>query len=181
MSYTESWSGKINRKLLKKLHIIDVAAGREKADLVLKNATYVNVFSGELDTCDIAVAEGLIVGLGSYEGREEADMTGKIVCPGFIDAHIHLESSLVSPAEFARAVIPHGTTAVITDPHEITNVMGTDGIDYMLCATEGLPLDTHFMIPSASRRRRWMKAARIWTTGTSTASLTTPGFWVLRK
>ena len=148
MSYTESWSGKINRKLLKKLHIIDVAAGREKADLVLKNATYVNVFSGELDTCDIAVAEGLIVGLGSYEGRKEADMTGKIVCPGFIDAHIHLESSLVSPAEFARAVIPHGTTAVITDPHEITNVMGTDGIDYMLCATEGLPLDTHFMIPS---------------------------------
>ena len=148
MSYTESWSGKINRKLLKKLHIIDVAAGREKADLVLKNATYVNVFSGELDTGDIAVAEGLIVGLGSYEGREEADMTGKIVCPGFIDAHIHLESSLVSPAEFARAVIPHGTTAVITDPHEITNVMGTDGIDYMLCATEGLPLDTHFMIPS---------------------------------
>ena len=148
MSYTESWSGKINRKLLKKLHIIDVAAGREKADLVLKNATYVNVFSGELDTGDIAVAEGLIVGLGSYEGRDEVDMTGKIVCPGFIDAHIHLESSLVSPAEFARAVIPHGTTAVITDPHEITNVMGTDGIDYMLCATEGLPLDTHFMIPS---------------------------------
>ena len=148
MSYTESWSGKINRKLLKKLHIIDVAAGREKADLVLKNATYVNVFSGELDTGDIAVAEGLIVGLGSYEGRDEVDMTGKIVCPGFIDAHIHLESSLVSPAEFARAVIPHGTTTVITDPHEITNVMGTDGIDYMLCATEGLPVDTQFMIPS---------------------------------
>ncbi|MGM9548891.1 MAG: adenine deaminase [Faecousia sp.] len=148
MGYTESWSGKINRKLLKKLHIIDVAASREKADLVLKNATYVNVFSGELDTCDIAVAEGLIVGLGSYEGCEEVDMTGKIVCPGFIDAHIHLESSLVSPAEFARAVIPHGTTTVITDPHEITNVMGIDGIDYMLCATEGLPVDAQFMIPS---------------------------------
>ena len=148
MGYTETWSGKINRKLIKKLHIIDVAAGREKADLVLKNATYVNVFSGELETCDIAVAEGLIVGLGSYEGHIEADMTGKIVCPGFIDAHIHLESSLVSPAEFARAVIPHGTTTVITDPHEITNVMGTDGIDYMLCATEGLPLDVRFMIPS---------------------------------
>ena len=148
MGYTETWSGKINRKLLKKLHIIDVAAGREKADLVLKNATYVSVFSGELDTCDIAVAEGLIVGLGSYSGHEEVDMTGKIVCPGFIDAHIHLESSLVSPAEFARAVIPHGTTTVITDPHEITNVMGTDGIDYMLCATEGLPVDVRFMIPS---------------------------------
>ncbi len=148
MAYTESWSGKIGRKLLKKQRIIDVAAGRVKADLVLKNATYVNVFSGELDTCDIAVAEGLIVGMGSYEGYEEADMTGKIVCPGFIDAHIHLESSLVSPAEFARAVIPHGTTTVITDPHEITNVMGTDGIDYMIAATEGLPVDVQFMIPS---------------------------------
>jgi len=148
MSYTETWSGKINRKLLKKLHIIDVAAGRKKADLVLKNATYVNVFSGELETNDIAVAEGLIVGLGSYEGLVEADMTGKIVCPGFIDAHIHLESSLVSPSEFVRAVIPHGTTTVITDPHEITNVMGTDGIDYMLAATEELPVDVRFMIPS---------------------------------
>jgi len=148
MAYKETWSGKINRKLLKKLRIIDVAAGREKADLVLKNATFVNVFSGELENGDIAVAEGLIVGIGSYEGITEADMTGKIVCPGFIDAHIHLESSLVAPSEFARAVIPHGTTTVITDPHEITNVMGTDGIDYMLAATEGLPMDTLFMIPS---------------------------------
>lgn len=148
MAYKETWSGKINRKLLKKQHIIAVAAGREKADLVLKNATYVNVFSGELDTCDIAVAEGLIVGMGAYEGHREADMTGKIVLPGFIDAHIHLESSLVTPAEFARAVIPHGTTTVITDPHEITNVMGTDGIDYMLAATEDLPVDVRFMIPS---------------------------------
>ncbi len=148
MAYKESWSGKINRKLLKKQRIIDVAAGRQRADLVLKNATYVDVFSGELVTEDIAVAEGLIVGLGSYDGTVEVDMTGKIVCPGFIDAHIHLESSLVSPAEFVRAVIPHGTTTVITDPHEITNVMGTDGIDYMLCATEGLPVDVRFMIPS---------------------------------
>ena len=148
MSYTETWSGKINRKLINKLRVINVAAGREKADLVLKNATYVNVFSGELENNDIAVAEGLIVGLGQYDGITEVDMTGKVVCPGFIDAHIHLESSLVSPSEFARAVIPHGTTTVITDPHEITNVMGTDGIDYMMAATEGLPVDTLFMIPS---------------------------------
>ena len=148
MAYQESWSGKISRKLIKKQHIIDVAAGREKADLVLKNATYVDVFSGELATDDIAVTEGLIVGLGCYHGHEEVDMTGYIVCPGFLDAHIHLESSLVSPAEFARAVLPHGTTTVITDPHEITNVMGTDGIDYMLCATEDLPVDVRFMIPS---------------------------------
>ncbi|MDO5400267.1 MAG: adenine deaminase [Eubacteriales bacterium] len=148
MAYTESWSGKIGRKLIKKLHIIDVAAGREKADLVLKNAVFVNVFSGELEQGDIAVASGLIVGIGSYEGLSEVDVSGKIVCPGFVDAHIHLESSLVSPAEFARAVIPHGTTTVITDPHEITNVMGTDGIDYMMAATEGLPVDVQFMIPS---------------------------------
>jgi len=148
MAYKETWSGKINRKLMKKLHIIDVAAGRKKADLVLKNATFVNVFSGELETCDIAVAEGLIVGLGTYNGHTETDMTGKIVCPGFIDSHIHLESSLVTPSEFVRAVVPHGTTTVITDPHEITNVMGTDGIDYMLTATEDLPVDTMFMIPS---------------------------------
>ena len=148
MAYQESWSGKIGRKLLKKQHIIDVAAGRKKADLVLKNATYVDVFAGELETRDIAVAQGLIVGLGSYEGEKEVDMTGKIVCPGFIDAHIHLESSLVSPSEFVRAVLPHGTTTVITDPHEITNVMGTDGIEYMLAATEGLPVDVRFMIPS---------------------------------
>ena len=144
----ESWAGKINRKLLKKQRIIAAAAGREKADLVLKNADYVNVFSGEISHGDIAVAEGLIVGMGSYSGIEEVDMTGKIVCPGFLDAHIHLESSLVSPREFARAVLPHGTTTVITDPHEITNVMGTDGIDYMLEATEDLPLDVRFMIPS---------------------------------
>ena len=148
MAYTETWSGKINRKLMKKQRIIDVAAGRAPADLVLKNAVYVNVFSGELEKRDIAVAEGLIVGLGSYSGTEEVDMTGKIVCPGFIDAHIHLESSLVSPAEFARAVIPHGTTTVITDPHEIANVMGEAGIEYMLAATEGLPVDVRFMIPS---------------------------------
>ncbi|MDD7652901.1 MAG: adenine deaminase [Firmicutes bacterium] len=146
--YTESYAGKINRKLLKKQRIIEVAAGREKADLVLKNATYVNVFSGELCTGDIAVAEGLIVGLGQYEGLQEADMSGCIVCPGLIDAHIHLESALVSPREFVKAVLPHGTTTVICDPHEITNVMGTDGIDYMLQATEGLPVDVRFMIPS---------------------------------
>ncbi len=145
---TESYAGKIQRKLIKKQRVIEAASGRQKADLVLKNATYVNVFSNELLTCDIAVANGLIVGLGSYEGEVEYDMTGKIVCPGFVDAHIHLESSLVTPKEFVRATLPHGTTTVITDPHEITNVMGTDGIDYMFQATEGLPIDVRFMLPS---------------------------------
>ena len=144
----ESYAGKINRKLLKKQRIIAAAAGREPADLVLKNATFVNVFSYELSTMDIAVAEGLIVGMGSYQGRSEVDCTGKIVLPGFLDAHIHLESSLVSPTEFVKAVLPHGTTTVVTDPHEIANVMGTDGIEYMLQATEDLPVDVRFMLPS---------------------------------
>ena len=144
----ETYAARIQRKLMKKQYIVNVATGRQKADLVLKNATYVNVFSNELCTGDIAVAKGQIVGMGSYDGEVEVDVSGKIVCPGFIDAHIHLESSLVSPREFARAVIPHGTTTVITDPHEITNVMGTDGIDYMLQATEGLPIDVRFMLPS---------------------------------
>ena len=144
----ESYAGKINRKLLKKQRIIAAAAGREPADLVLKNATFVNVFSNELSTMDIAVAEGLIVGMGSYQGRSEVDCTGKIVLPGFLDAHIHLESSLVSPTELVKAVLPHGTTTVVTDPHEIANVMGTDGIEYMLQATEDLPVDVRFMLPS---------------------------------
>ncbi len=144
----ETYAARIQRKLMKKQYLVEVATGRKKADLVLKNATYVNVFSNELCQGDIAVAKGQIVGMGSYEGETEIDVSGKIVCPGFIDAHIHLESSLVSPKEFAKAVIPHGTTTVITDPHEITNVMGTDGIDYMLQATEGLPIDVRFMLPS---------------------------------
>ena len=144
----ESYAGKINRKLLKKQRIIAAAAGREPADLVLKNATFVNVFSNELSNMEIAVTEGLIVGMGSYHGREEVDCTGKIVLPGFLDAHIHLESSLVSPTEFVKAVLPHGTTTVVTDPHEIANVMGTDGIEYMLQATENLPVDVRFMLPS---------------------------------
>ncbi|WP_418725444.1 adenine deaminase [Dysosmobacter sp.] len=145
---SESYAGKINRKLLKKRRIINAAAGREKADLVLKNATYVNVFANQLCTADIAVAEGLIVGMGQYSGEVEVDCTGKIVLPGFLDAHIHLESALVSPKEFVKAVLPHGTTTVVTDPHEIANVMGTDGIEYMLQATEDLPVDVRFMLPS---------------------------------
>ncbi len=149
MAYNESYTEKVNRKLDKKLHVIAVAAGRCKADLVLKNATYLDVFCNRLSHGDIAVADGLIAGMGeNYSGEVEVDMSGKIVLPGFVDAHIHLESSLVSPREFARAVLPHGTTTVVTDPHEIANVMGTDGIEYILQATEGLPIDVRVMLPS---------------------------------
>ncbi|MGN0747450.1 MAG: adenine deaminase, partial [Aristaeellaceae bacterium] len=139
---------RIAQKVRKKQRMVRVAMGQEKADLVLKNAAYVNVFSNELCRGDIAVVGGLVVGMGDYSGLEEVDVSGRVVAPGFIDAHIHLESSLVSPASFARAVIPHGTTTVITDPHEIANVCGVGGIDYMIAATDGLPLDVHFMLPS---------------------------------
>lgn len=144
----ETYIEKVQRKLEKKQRVIRVAAGEEKADLVLKNATYLNVFSNEFCHGDIAVAEGLIVGMGKYQGDVEMDVSDNIVSPGFIDAHIHLESALVSPWEFAKAVSPHGTTTVITDPHEITNVMGLKGIDYMMAASAGLPVDVHFMLPS---------------------------------
>ena len=144
----EIFEQKTDRQLAVKQRIIAVAAGREKADLVLKNAKYLNVFSNEFLCGDIAVANGLIAGVGKYDGKTEIDVSGKLVLPGFIDAHIHLESSMVTPAEFAKAVVAHGTTTVITDPHEITNVMGIDGVEYMIQALQNLPIDVHFMMPS---------------------------------
>lgn len=144
----EIYGQKTDRQLATKQRLIAVAAGREKADLVLKNAKYLNVFSNEFLCGDIAVANGLIAGVGKYDGKTEIDVSGKLVLPGFIDAHIHLESSMVTPAEFAKAVVAHGTTTVITDPHEITNVMGIDGVEYMIQASQNLPIDVHFMMPS---------------------------------
>jgi adenine deaminase len=144
----EIYGQKTDRQLAAKQRIIAVAAGREKADLVLKNAKYLNVFANEFLCGDIAVANGLIAGVGKYDGKTEIDVSGKLVLPGFIDAHIHLESSMVTPAEFAKAVVAHGTTTVITDPHEIANVMGIDGVEYMIQASQNLPIDVHFMMPS---------------------------------
>ena len=133
---------RVNKKL------IDVATGRQKADLVLKNACIVNVFTEKIETADVAIADGRIAGIGKYEGLVEKDMTGKYVCPGFIDGHIHLESSMVAPTEFEKAVLPHGTTAVVTDPHEIANVAGCAGIDFMLKYTENMTLEIFFVVPS---------------------------------
>lgn len=138
----------LRQKTDEERRLVETAAGRRRAELVLKNARYVNVFTHELCTGDIAIACGKIAGIGKYDGEKELDVSGRIVCPGFLDAHIHIESSLSVPREFARAVVPHGTTAIVTDPHEITNVMGTDGIEYMLEATERLPIDVFFMLPS---------------------------------
>ena len=127
---------------------IYAASGRKKPSLVLKNARMVNVFTSELEDGDIAIEDGYIVGIGSYEGETETDLNGKVVCPGFIDGHIHLESSMLSPEEFAKTVIPHGTSAVVTDPHEIANVAGTEGIRFMMDHSKDLDLDVYFMLPS---------------------------------
>ena len=127
---------------------IEAAGGKRKAELVLKNGKIVNVFTETVEEGDLAIQDGRIVGIGSYKGETETDLCGQYVCPGFIDGHIHLESSMVSPEEFARAVLSHGTTAVVTDPHEIANVAGTAGIRYLLETTEKLPLEVFVMLPS---------------------------------
>ncbi len=128
--------------------LIAAARGQVPADLLLKNARLVNVLSGEIHPADVAVAGGLVLGFGPYKAREVVDVQGRFVCPGLLDAHVHLESAMVRPAEFARAVVPRGTTAVFSDPHEIANVLGLQGVHYMLQASEGLPLRVYVMAPS---------------------------------
>lgn len=125
-----------------------IARGEEKASLVLKNCQVVNVLNGQIEKGDVAIENGLIVGVGDYDGHKEVDLEWKYICPGFIDGHVHIESSMLTPSQFSRLVMPKGTTTVIADPHEIANVCGLDGIDYMLNASGPLPLDVYIMLPS---------------------------------
>ena len=127
---------------------ITSALGQKPVDLLLKNGQLVNVVSGEIHTVSIAVREGIVVGFGEYEAAETVDLEGRYVSPGFIDGHLHLESSMLSIPEFARNVVPLGTTSVVADPHEIGNVLGLDGIRYILESSEGLPLRVFVMFPS---------------------------------
>ena len=128
--------------------LIDVAAGRIPADLVIKNCKVVDVYNGIIIEGDIAISDNIIAGVGTYEGKEVIDGKGKYAAPGFIDSHIHIESSYVSPEELGRLIVPHGTTTIIADPHEIANVCGFKGINYMLKASEGTALDIKMMLPS---------------------------------
>ena len=136
----------MKKEELKKL--IDTAAGRIPADLVIKNCKVVNVFSGKIVEGDIAVSGGQIAGIGNYEGKEVVDAQGRYAAPGFIDSHIHIESSYVSPEEIGRLLVPHGGTTIIADPHEIVNVCGITGLDYMMEAAKGTALDIQYVLPS---------------------------------
>lgn len=127
---------------------IKVARGINRADLVIKNAQVIDVFSHDIYKTDVAIHEGRIIGFGNYEAKEVIDIDGAYLAPGFIDGHVHIESSMLTPKEFARAVMPSGTTAIIADPHEIANVLGIEGIKFLLSANQITPLDIYIMFPS---------------------------------
>ncbi|AMV71124.1 adenine deaminase [Desulfuromonas carbonis] len=129
-------------------HLIRVARGEAPADLLLRNARLVNVFTGRIESTDVALAGGRVAGFGDYRAERVLDLRGRYLAPGFIDAHVHLESAMVSPAQFARAVLPHGTTAVVADPHEIANVLGLSGLDYMFAASADQPFSFYFTLSS---------------------------------
>src|SRR6476469_7274148 len=132
--------------------ILEVARGDKPADLLLAGGRLVNVLSGEIYPADVAIVGDRIAGVsatpGQYRGREVIDLAGQYIAPGFFDAHVHIESSLLLPAEYANAVLPHGTTSVVSDPHEIANVHGLEGIRFMLAASEGLALRVFVMLSS---------------------------------
>src|SRR5699024_7558384 len=136
----------MKKEELKKL--IDTAAGRIPADVVIQNCKIVNVFSGKIGEGNIAICGDQIAGIGDYEGKEVIDAGGRYAAPGFIDSHIHIESAYVSPEEIGRLLVPHGGTTIIADPHEIVNVCGLDGMEYMMEAAKGTALDIKFMLPS---------------------------------
>src|SRR5437763_13351201 len=127
---------------------LSIARGERPAELLFKNASLINVLSGEIHQTHVAVDDGRVIGLGNYEGRNVIDLNGAYLAPSLIDGHFHVESSMLTMPEFARAVVPHGTGAVVIDPHEYANVLGLDGIRYVLESSKGLPLDFFIMLPS---------------------------------
>ena len=136
----------MNKEQLKNL--IKKAKGKEKSEVVLKNVNLINVFTKEIIKTNVAIDDGRIVGIGDYSGIEEIDLEGKYLSPGFIDSHVHIESSMSTPCQFARAVLPRGVTSIVADPHEIANIKGLDGIRYMIEDSKKTPLDAYFVLPS---------------------------------
>ena len=151
--------------------LIQVARGEVEADLLLKNARVVNVYSGNIHDADVAIHRTRVVGLGDYRARRVIDLQGQYLCPGFIDGHVHIESSMLRVSEFARVVVPHGTTGVICDPHEISNVLGLDGIRYILESSKYNPLSVYIMLPSC------VPATEMETTGSKLTFEDLGGMW----
>ncbi|MFD1781528.1 adenine deaminase [Fredinandcohnia salidurans] len=137
----------MKKEILKKR--IAVSSKQIPADLVIKNGKIIDVFNLEIIYGDVAISDGMFVGIGEFEGKKVIDAKNRYVCPGFIDGHVHIESSMVPPSEFAKVVLPHGVTTVITDPHEIGNVSGSDGLSFMIEDSMNLPLDVFLMLPSS--------------------------------
>src|SRR5882672_2034406 len=127
---------------------LSVARGEQRAELLFKNARVVNVFSGEIHKTNVAVEDGRVIGFGDYKAKRVIDLKGAYLAPSLIDGHFHVESSMLTMPEFARAVVPHGTGAVVIDPHEYANVLGLDGIRYVLESSKNLPVDFFIMLPS---------------------------------
>lgn len=129
-------------------NIIKSALGKEKADLVLRNGKIIDVLSHRIVEGDVAIKDGIILGIGDYNGLEEVDVKGAYIAPGFVDSHVHIESAMVTPSQYAKAVMPKGVTTIIADPHEIANVRGEEGLAFMLEDSKSIPLEVHFMLPS---------------------------------
>lgn len=127
---------------------IRIASGEGEADLLIKNGRVVNVFSGEIEKKEVAIYDGIIIGFGDYKAKKVIDVQGDFLCPGLIDGHVHIESSMVTLPEFAKAVLPRGTTTVVIDPHEIANVSGAEGVHFMADSARGVPLNVFIMLPS---------------------------------
>lgn len=138
----------MQRAKIERAALLAVARGDVDADLVLKGGFVFNGFTGEWEVGDVAIIGDTIAGIGSYKGKKELDVTGKYVTPGLMDAHLHIESTMVAPRELAKILLLNGVTTIFADPHEIANVLGTEGIELMLAETETMPLDVFFMLPS---------------------------------
>jgi adenine deaminase len=136
------------KQIIRLKNLIRVARGLREPDLLLKGGSVINVFTHEILHADVAISDGMIAGIGSYTGSRTMNLEGCYISPGFIDGHMHLESPMLCPGELAKAVLRHGTTAIMADPHEIANVMGTEGVRFLLDAAAGLPIDIYFLLPS---------------------------------
>ncbi len=142
---------------------IRVALGQEPGDMLLAGGTVVNVFTGAVERADVVIADGWIAGVGPYEwqARDRIDIEGRVVMPSLIDAHMHVESTMLTPGELARVIVPRGTGALVADPHEIANVMGVRGVEMLIDASADLPLDIYYMAPSCVPALPWENAGAV--------------------